>query len=76
MVKENFDLNVTDDCGYSALHMCALSDNTHACAQLLKHGVDMELPDDAGRTPLQLAADRHRRGTYKKLVEHHVRLLG
>eukprot|EP01094_Clydonella_sp_ATCC50884_P018346 TRINITY_DN3380_c0_g1_i2.p1 TRINITY_DN3380_c0_g1~~TRINITY_DN3380_c0_g1_i2.p1 ORF type:complete len:1629 (-),score=673.34 TRINITY_DN3380_c0_g1_i2:147-5033(-) len=76
MSQDTFDLNSQDEFGYTALHMCALAENEHALSALLKCGVDLEVEDEAGRTPLQLAADRHHRGVAQLLADKGAQLRG
>lgn len=74
--QESFDLNMADEFGITALHCCAMFDNAAACSALLHCHVDLETEDQAGRTPLQLAAERSRRGIAQLLADKGANLRG
>jgi hypothetical protein len=59
--------------GWTALHMAANGSDremvrSQLCELLLQHGVDVDVPDDQGRTPLHLAAGTGVVDTAKVLV--------
>ncbi|GAP85018.2 hypothetical protein SAMD00023353_3900570 [Rosellinia necatrix] len=56
LLQDYQGINVKDSAGRTPLHYaCRFSDNVAVVAELLRHGADVDMPDDYGQTPLVLA---------------------
>lgn len=61
--------NHVNDMGYSVLHLAAISDHPVAVRLLAAHGADLNVLNDAGETPVQMAIDLGRHLTAAALIE-------
>lgn len=57
ILDKEFDLELSDNDGYSALHHAAVSGNAEGCELLLKHGAKVDKKTVTDETPLVLAID-------------------
>ena len=55
LLNEPHDLDIQDCYGLTALHLACMTGNLDVVRALVKEGAKMELKDDAGQTPLQVA---------------------
>ncbi|KAJ8688200.1 hypothetical protein QAD02_023995 [Eretmocerus hayati] len=58
--SKQFDINETDFCGQTPLHVAAFRDHPEHLTLLLEHGADPNIKDREGETPLTAAADEGR----------------
>ncbi|KXZ54048.1 hypothetical protein GPECTOR_5g157 [Gonium pectorale] len=62
------NVNATDYCKQTALHVCSAWGRLETVQELLRAGADTEASDKFGRTPLHVAVARHELGAVKALL--------
>lgn len=73
-VADGVPVDITDSCGYSALHWAAAHGRAEVINFLLFNNADINLRAEDGMTPLHLAAKHHKLNTAHLLVEAHADL--
>jgi len=64
------DVNITNNCGRTALHLCVLARNIKCASILLKKGALINARDDRNETPLHWAATVGNKKFIKFLLEN------
>uniref|UniRef100_A0A1X7TU83 Ion transport domain-containing protein n=1 Tax=Amphimedon queenslandica TaxID=400682 RepID=A0A1X7TU83_AMPQE len=64
------DINLTDTCNCTALHIACEGGHTLVVKLLLKHGADANLTNDNGRTALSMACEEGHTQVVELLLEH------
>lgn len=71
LLRRKADVNARNRAGHTPLYDCVTLDGTPEIAlMLLKHGADPAIPDNGGKTPLQLAMEKHRDDLTKCLRQY------
>lgn len=80
LLKEGYEVSDRDSCGNTALHLAATNGHTKVFSFLLNQiiesllaiGIDIELKNNHGNTPLDLATDKYTRKFISDLVNRKV----
>ena len=72
-LKNNADVNIQDNNGYTPLHVCAVRDCLDISKLLIQSGCNINLPNVTGKTPLHLAISERNETLVKILLENDAR---
>lgn len=70
LLEEGADVNLSDECGRTALHWACTRHQPNAVASLLLSGAKVNLPDNCGYTALQRAACEGHINIVRQLIKH------
>lgn len=67
LIEKGIQLNLTDNLGRTALHICAEKSLSKLALHLLQAGIDASIRDRNGRTALEIARGKGDAGTIAAL---------
>ena len=71
LTYEGLEINAKDDANKTPLHYAADKDYANIAQKLMDNGANVEFMDKNGRTPIQLACEKHKIGVVERLKPEH-----